>query len=264
MFIFLSKFLPLFIYPPGLASIFILAALFFWKKRRFSKVLLIGAFIVLFIGGNRYLANSMARSLEWQYPNLGPVQSIDAIVVLGGATEPGIAPRPMTEMNAAGDRVLYAVKLYQDHPEAKLILSGGDIEFLDQSDATPAGDMASIMNLMGVPDSAMILQDRSQNTYEDALYSCEKIKAAGFENVVLVTSALHMPRSVKLFTKQGCTVIPAPTDYTITEVAWQKTWHPSFQEFLINLVPSYSNMSQIAKSMKEYIGMFAYRLKGWL
>ncbi len=260
MFIFLSKFLPLFIYPPGLASIFILAALFFWKKPRFSKFMLIGAFIVLFIGGNRYLANSMARSLEWQYPNLGPVESVDAIVVLGGATEPGIAPRPMTEVNAAADRLLYAAKLYQDHPEAKLLLSGGDIIFLDQSTSTPASDMAAILQLVGVPESAMILQDKSQNTYEDALFSCEMIKAAGYKNVILVTSAMHMPRSVKLFTKQGCTVLPAPTDYTITEVAWQKTWHPSFEEFMINLVPSYSNMSQVAKVMKEYIGMLFYRL----
>ncbi len=264
MFIFLSKFLPLFIYPPGLASILILAALLLWKKRKFSKVLLILAFVVLFIGGNRYLANSIARSLEWQYPNLGSVQSVDAIVVLGGATEPGIAPRPMTEVNAAADRLLYAAKIYKDHPEAKLLLSGGDIDFLDQSPSTPASDMSSLLQLIGVPESAMLLQDKSQNTYEDALYSCEMIKKAGYTNVVLVTSAMHMPRSVKLFTKQGCNVMPAPTDYTITEVAWQRTWHPSFEEFLINLVPSYSNMSQIAKSMKEYIGMFAYHLKGWL
>jgi len=264
MFIFLSKFLPLFIYPLGLACIFILGALFFWKRRKFSKFLLILAFLVLFIGGNRYVANSIARSLEWQYTTLGSVQSVDLIVVLGGGTEPEIAPRPMTEVNAAGDRILYAAKLYQEHPEAKLLLSGGDIEFLDQSDSTPARDMAALLNLMGVPDSAMILQDQSQNTYEDALYSCEKIKAADYKNVVLVTSAMHMPRSMKLFTKQGCTVLPAPTDFTITETAWQQTWHPSFEGFIINLVPSYSNLSQVTKSMKEYIGILTYHLKGWL
>jgi len=264
MFIFLSKFLPLFLFPLGLACVFILAALFFWKKRNFSKLLLIMAFAVLFVGGNRYIANSLAHSLEWQYDHLGPVQSVDLIVVLGGGTEPEIAPRPMTEVNAAGDRVIYAAKLFQENPEAKLLLSGGDIDFLDQSDSTPAADMAALLKLMGVPESALILQDQSQNTYEDALYSCEKIKAAGYKNVVLVTSAMHMPRSIKLFTKQGCTVLPAPTDYSITETAWQRTWHPSFEEFIINLVPSYSNMSQVTKSMKEYIGMFIYHLKGWL
>jgi uncharacterized SAM-binding protein YcdF (DUF218 family) len=264
MFIFLSKFLPLFIYPLGLACIFILAALLFWKKRKFSRVLLILALVILFVGSNRYLANSMARSLEWQYPSLGNIQSVDLIVVLGGGTEPEIAPRPMTEVNAAGDRIIYAAKLYQEHPEAKLLLSGGDVEFLDLSDSTPARDMAELLTVMGVPDSAMILQDQSQNTYEDALYSCEKIKAAGYKNVVLVTSAMHMPRSMKLFEKQGCKVTAAPTDFGITESFWYQTWHPSFEGFIINLVPSYSNLSQVTKAMKEYIGMFTYHLKGWL
>lgn len=264
MFIFLSKFLPLFIYPLGLACIFMLAALLFWKKRKTSKAMLVIALVILFIGGNRYVANSIAKSLEWQYDSLAAIQSVDLIVVLGGGTEPELAPRPMTEVNAAGDRIIYAAKLFQEHPEAKLLLSGGDIEFLDQSDSTPAKDMSALLLLMGVPKSALILQDQSQNTYEDALYSCEKIKTEGYKNVVLVTSAMHMPRSTKLFAKQGCTVLPAPTDFTITETAWQKTWHPSFEEFIINLVPSYSNLSQVTKAMKEYIGMFTYHLKGWL
>lgn len=264
MFIFLSKFLPLFIYPLGLACVFMLAAVLFWRKRNFAKVLLVSALAILFIGGNRYLANSMAKSLEWQYDTLNSTQSMDVIIVLGGATEPGIAPRPMTEINAAGDRILYAAKLYHDHPNAKVLLSGGDIDFLDHSDSTPAGDMAAIMEMMGVPESALILQDQSQNTYEDALFSCEKIKGAGYKNVVLVTSAMHMPRSVKLFEKQGCPVLPAPTDFSITETAWQQTWHPTFEGFLINLMPSYSNMSQITKAMKEYIGMYVYHLRGWL
>lgn len=264
MFVFLSKFLPLFVYPVGLVCVFIAAALLFWKKQRFAKGLIILALLVMFIGGNRYVANSLARSLEWKYASLSSKTEIDLIVVLGGATEPMLAPRPITEIGGAGDRILYAAKLYQDSPEAKILLSGGDIDFLDQGSSSPAQDMAEILKLMGVPESAMILQDQSQNTYEDALYSCEMIKAGGFQNVVLVTSALHMPRSVKLFEKQGCEVLPAPTDYAITESAWQKTWHPSIEEFIINLVPSYSNLSSVTKSLKEYLGMFVYHLKGWL
>jgi uncharacterized SAM-binding protein YcdF (DUF218 family) len=264
MFIFLSKFLPLFVYPVGLVCVCIAAALLFWKKQRVSKFLIIIALLIMFIGGNRYVANTLARSLEWQYPGLNTTPAVDLIVVLGGATEPKLDPRPITEISGAGDRILYAAKLYQDYPEAKILLSGGDIGFLDQSSSSPAQDMADILKMMGVPESAMILQDQSQNTYEDALYSCEKIKAGEYQNVLLVTSALHMPRSIKLFEKQGCTVIAAPTDYSITKVAWEKTWHPAFEEFIINLMPSYSNLSSITKSMKEYLGMFIYHLKGWL
>jgi len=264
MFVFLSKFLPLFVYPVGLVCVLILVALFFWKKTGFAKLVLIIAFLVLFVGGNRYLANILAKSLEWNYETVTSPPNVDAIVVLGGSTEPALDPRPMTEVNAAGDRVIYAAMLFHEYPHAKVLLSGGDIDFLDQSSATPASDMADLLKMMGVPDSAILLQDRSQNTYEDALYSCEMIKAEGFQNVLLVTSAMHMPRSEKLFEKQGCEVIPAPTDFSITKVAWQKTWHPNFEEFLLNLIPSYSNLSQVTKVMKEYLGMFVYHLRGWL
>ena len=264
MFIFLSKFLPLFIYPVGLVCVLILLALLFWKRTRFAKFALIVAFLTLFIGGNRYLANTLARSLEWQFPPLPDDVELDAIVVLGGSTEPALEPRQATEINAAGDRVIYAAMLSREFPNAKILLNGGDIQFLDQGSTTPASDMADLLKMMDLTESAMILQDRSQNTYEDALFSCEILKAEGFQNVGLVTSAMHIPRSVALFEKQGCKVIAAPTDYSITTAAWQKTWRPSPGEFVINLVPSYSNLSQVTKCMKEYLGMFVYRLRGWL
>ena len=94
--------------------------------------------------------------------------------------------------------------------------------------------------------------------------AARKINKRGFDEVILVTSAMHMPRSVKLFEKQGCAVIPAPTDFSITNASWDKMWHPSIEELIINLVPSYSNLSSVTKSMKEYMGMFVYHLKGWL
>lgn len=264
MFIFLSKFLPLFVYPIGLVCVLLFLSILFWKKRGFSKGLIISSLLIIIITGNRYIANTLARTLEWKYDTFSSAEDVDVIVVLGGGTEPMVEPRPMTEVNGAGDRVLYAAKLYQQYPNAMLLLSGGDIDFLAQSTGTPAKDMSEILLLMGIPESSIILQDQSQNTYEDALYSCELIKEAGYENIVLVTSAMHMPRSVMLFEKQGCQVIPAPTDFSITTTSWEKMWQPTDEEFIINLVPSYSNLSSVTKTMKEYLGMLAYRLKGWL
>jgi uncharacterized SAM-binding protein YcdF (DUF218 family) len=124
--------------------------------------------------------------------------------------------------------------------------------------------MAIVMEMLGVPEDALWLQGESQNTYEDALYSCQMLKDNGAENVVLVTSAMHMPRSVAVFEKQGCAVTPSPADFTVTKAAWTNLWHPDIEEFLINLVPSYSNLSLITKSLKEYIGIIIYTLKGWI
>ncbi|KAF0111826.1 MAG: Uncharacterized protein FD147_628 [Chloroflexi bacterium] len=264
MFIFLSKLLPLFFYPIGLVCLLLLLTLLFWKKPRFAKILLIFSFVVLFICGNRYISSAFARTLEWQYSTPDPMPQADVIVVLGGGTEPLVNPRPMVEVNAAGDRVIYAGKLYKNQPETIILISGGDIDFLDQSPTSPAQDMFEILKLMGIPKNTVILQDHSQNTYEDALFSCEIIKTKGYDKVILVTSAVHMPRAVKLFEKQGCAVIPAPTDFTITTASWERLWHPSLEEFFLNLVPSYTNISLFTKTMKEYLGVFAYQLKGWI
>jgi len=264
MFTFLSKFLPLFVYPLGLGCLLLLIGLIFWKKRKFFFSCVLAALFVLFVGGNKYVSYSLARSLEWRYVPAAKVEHADVIVVLGGATEPALSPRPEVELNAAADRMVHGAALYKAGVADHLILSGGDIDFLSLSSDSPASDMESVMEMLGVPADAMWLQGKSQNTYEDALYSCQMIKDKGLKSVVLVTSAIHMPRSVGVFEKQGCPVIPSPADFTVTNAAWENLWHSDWQEVLINLVPSYSNLSLTTKTLKEYIGWVAYHMKGWL
>ena len=264
MFIFLSKFLPLFVYPLGFASLLLLFTLIFWKKRRIAVVFVFVALALLFLGGNKFVAFSLARSLEWQYLPAKAPQKADVIVVLGGATEPALAPRPEVELNAAADRLFHGAALYHQGVADHILLSGGDIDFLTLSSTSPASDMESIMEMLGIPASAMWLQGKSQNTYEDALYSCQMVKEKGARSIVLVTSAIHMPRAVGVFKKQGCDVIPSPADFTVTQAAWANLWSSDWQEFLINLVPNYSNLSLTTKSLKEYIGWVTYRLQGWL
>ena len=264
MFIFLSKFLPLFVYPLGLTALLLLMGLLFWKQRRFAKIVVIIALIVVFLGGNRYAAFGLARSLEWRFlPQNEPPVS-DVIIVLGGASEPQNPPRRMVEVNAAADRLFYGAKLYQEHKAPRLILSGGDIEFLSTGMQSPAQDMEEIMNMLGVPSSAITLQGHSQNTHDDAVLSCAWMKQNEVKSALLVTSATHMPRALALFQKQGCNVTPAPVDFSVTQTAWERLWNPNFEEFLINLVPSESNLSLFTKSLKEYIGMGVYRLRGWI
>jgi len=264
VFIFLSKFLPLLVYPMGAAALLLLLTWIFWKHRRFAKWLIIIAFIILFVGGNRYASYALARTLEWNYIPQGELPAADVIVVLGGGTEPGIAPRPIVEVNAAADRMLYGAALYKQGKSSRLLLSGGDIEFLTTGTQSPAMDMAAVMEMLGIPSSALILQGNSQNTHEDAVYSCQWVKDHRLDSILLVTSATHMPRAMLLFEKEGCAVAAAPTDFTVTYAAWDRLWHPNLEEFIINLVPNYSNLSLFTKSLKEYIGIGVYKLQGWI
>jgi len=66
MLLFLSKLLPLLVYPLGLTWILIAAAFFLHRHRRWQRAVLILALALIFIAGNSYSATALVRSLEWR------------------------------------------------------------------------------------------------------------------------------------------------------------------------------------------------------
>ena len=262
MFVFLSKLLPLFVYPLGLACLLLLMALIWGRPRRLAIVL---ALVILWLASSRYVAYSLIRSLEGRYPSLSGAPAADAIVVLGGGTRSNDPPRPMTEVNEAGDRLIYAAKLYRDGAAEVVLVTGGSIEWMQPEGVAPeANDMAALMQLLGVPDEALWLEAQSRNTYENALYSREMLAEAGLDDILLVTSAMHMPRSVPLFIAQGLQVTAAPTDYLVSDAEWQHLWRGGPTATLINLLPNVEYLTYTTRCLKEYIGIFVYGLRGWL
>ncbi|MBI9047980.1 MAG: YdcF family protein [Anaerolineaceae bacterium] len=264
MFVFLSKVLPLFVYPVGLLTILISLVLIFGKRENFRRFVLIVALLLLLVSGNKWLATSVAHSLEWRYLPFEEVPEAEAIVVLGGATLAQDYPRSNVELNGAADRVLHTADLYLAGKAPLIISSGGSIDWQQIGDSTPAKEMADLLVRFGVPQEAIVLQTQSYNTHEDAVYSAELLNEMGIKRIILVTSALHMPRSVALFVHEGFEVIPAPTDYRVTQSDWEALWQVKFPNTLINMIPSESNISDLTTALKEYIGIMVYRLRGWL
>jgi uncharacterized SAM-binding protein YcdF (DUF218 family) len=270
MYVFLSKILPPLIYPLGLTLLLILLSLFLYKRVRWQRLTLILALLILLIFSNRWTSAWLTRSLEWRYftpPELTaaslqarqtPVAEV--IVLLGGGTESFLAPRPLVEVNGAGDRVLYAAYLYKQGAAPHLLLSGGRIDWLSAGDS-PAQDMASLLELMDIPQEALWLEPHSLNTAENAVEAKKFLETKGIRRIILVTSAAHMPRAVKLFEDQGFEVIPAPTDYDLTEEDWQSLTHASLPTHLYNLLPSASSLSGTTSALKEYLGMFVNSLR---
>lgn len=267
MFVFLSKFLPLWFYPLGFIWLLLILYLVLSRKqvqgRSFRWIVML-VVILIFLLGNRWTPALLTKSLEWRYfpPSAFPSES--TVVLLGGGTESQQYPRQMAEVNGAGDRVLYAAKLYQSGIANQIILSGGNIEWAGSRTTTPAQDMAEILMMVGVPEEVLILQNQSRNTAEDTQYSAEILRQQKVEEIILVTSASHMMRSVALFEKEGFVVIPAPADYSITVENWESLWHPTWEDLLVGLVPNASNMSELNAGLKEYLGFVVYRLRGWL
>lgn len=264
MFVFLSKLLPLLVYPLGLGCLMLAAALLLRKQEKWRTGLLLTTLVLLWLGGNRWVAVSLARSLEWRHLPEGDVSVAPAIVVLGGSTEPANAPRSQVEVNSAADRVLYAAMLYHQGKAPVILLSGGSIDWMETGESSPAEDMAQLLENLGVPRDALWLEEQSLNTYENALYSRQILEQNGIESILLVTSALHMPRAVALFEKQGLEVIPAPADFTVTEEGWETLFSGPIETRIITLLPNASSLALTTNALKEYIGMAFYWLRGMI
>ena len=263
MFLFLSKLLPLFIYPLGLTCLLTIAALILlWKQPRIAAGAIGLGLLILLVSSNSRVSQSFVRSLEWQNLPNGELPKASAIVVLGGGTKPPTPPRPWVDVSEAGDRILYGALLYKRDQAPWLILSGGRIQW-DGKQPPESADMAEIATEMGVPESAILQDPSSLNTYQNAVnvrQILEQKNLAG--KVLLVTSALHMPRSLLVFRHQGIEVIPAPTDFLVT----QRDLQPSttVQGAILDLIPDTRSLHEFTQALKEYIGMVVYRLRGWL
>ena len=264
MFIILSKLLPLFAYPLGLACLLLVLALVFHQNARARWWLTLAAVLILWLGSTTGLSNLLARSLEYRYQPPEEIPASEVAVVLGGGTEPALSPRTSVEINSAGDRVLYAAELYRQGLARRLLLTGGEITWQTGGFSSPAEDMAAILISIGVPQEALWLETESRNTYENALYSGELLAESGIQSILLVTSAMHMPRAVALFEAQGLEVIPLPVDYSVTEEVLVERDTSASLVKVLDIIPNASNLALTTAALKEYFGMLVYQLRGWL
>lgn len=262
MFLYLSKLLPLFFYPLGLTCIILLVALvMLWKRPRIAALCIALTLILLLTTSNGWVARYLVRSLEWQHRPAG-IPNAEAIVVLGGATKSAFPPRPTVDLNEQGDRVIYAAQLYLQKKAPIIILSGGRIDWKG-SGASESADMATVLTSIGIPKEAIIQEPDSLNTIQNAVNVRKILESRGIRRVLLVTSAIHMPRSFLIFQRQKIDAIPAPTDFLVTEGELQEL-SSSPKAAILNLLPDVDNLRLFTSAFKEYVGIIIYSLRGWL
>jgi uncharacterized SAM-binding protein YcdF (DUF218 family) len=263
MFLFISKLLPLFIYPVGLSCLLMLLALWLcYRRSRKAYIPILLALTIVAIAGNIQVGNRLIASLERQYLPLVDPPPADAIVILGGGTRNNESPRIMPDLSDRGDRLIYGAKLYQDGAAPKIILSGGRIQWYG-GDSSEAKSMATILELFDIPRADMILESRSLNTHDNAIFTKEILQREQLKRILLVTSAAHMPRSLAIFRRAKIDAIPAPADFMVSDRNLIESRY-SKQSRILSLIPTSESLDFTTQALKEYIGMFIYRLRGWL
>jgi uncharacterized SAM-binding protein YcdF (DUF218 family) len=215
----LKQFLKTLLLPPMSWLLLLLAVLLFWH-RRWARKLLLFTFVLILALHSGVMNYALRYPLESRYPPLidpKKVGSYDAIVVLTGGSVParGLIPFPSVDENMFR-RLDEAWRLYRIQPKP-IVISGGHVDPF-----TPARDENRIARdfliRWGVPASDVFGEENSRDTFENALETRKVLQQHGWKRYLLVTSALHMPRSMLVFANRVPEPIPAPGDFSVGEI----------------------------------------------
>ncbi|MHC5230237.1 YdcF family protein [Brucella sp. LJL56] len=255
MFYSLSKIFWLFFQPVTMIFVLVLVAfLAMWCRfHRFSMSMLGLSMIILFFAAFTTLGAVLLAPLEDRFakPDEMPPR-VDGIVVLGGYMNGEInAGRKGFELNSAADRIFEAMRLARLYPNAKVIVSGGEGAFFEES-AKDADSTQKMLIDLGFSGERYIYENKSRNTVENAVFSKELAQPKPGETWLLVTSAYHMPRSVGCFRKADFNVVAWPVDYKTR----------ASERFALYLESPNEALSRFSLAMREWVGLIAYWLAG--
>lgn len=251
----LSKLLGLFTTTGTLLLLVLLAATFLlWSRRwRLGRLLISIAMLGLAVLVFLPVEPALTGMLEDRFPQSPPLpEHIDGIIILGGMVRPSIShARGRPTFNDAAERLIEGEHLAHEHPEAKVLFTGGSANPWDPT-LRESDFAAKSLIEMGVDPSRLIIEDRSRNTYENAIFSKLLAPDGGQGSWILVTSAIHLPRSVGVFRQAGWNIIPWPCNYlTGGEPEWA------------NEDVALLRLYFLSRTAHEMVGMIYYRLRGW-
>jgi uncharacterized SAM-binding protein YcdF (DUF218 family) len=213
------------------------------RWRRFALGLGAVAVAWLWLWSTPIVSHSLRAAIESQHPPIAAhqQQTADAIVLLGGAVRVASHPQEQIDFNQAIDRVFHAARLYRAGKSPLIVPSGG---ITDPGQQIPeAQAMADLLEELGVPKTALLLEATSINTRTNATEVAILLRERQAKRVLLVTSALHMPRARRLFEAQGLEVIPAATDHEA-----RRRFTPR------DCLPSADALYGSARLIKEWVG----------
>lgn len=226
------------------------------KVKRISLVLF--AFL-FFLFTNPFIAGKMIR--WWEVPAT-PIRELDknydAAIILSGVTAMDKMYPDRVHLHKGADRVMHTVQLYKEGLINKIVVSGGSGKLLEEEDEpTEAEQIKRVLLISGVPEQDIILEEKSRNTYENALYTKELLEEKGIagEQLLLVTSAFHMRRSLGCFKNAGLSPTPYSTDFVTTE----NNYTPADL-----IAPSEGALSTWTTLIKEWLGYSIYKVMGYL
>ncbi len=243
---------PLFYPMPVGLGLLLVGLILLWVGRRQRAGRLLASLGFLFLAALSWgpVPDALVAPLEAKYPPLRSVQGLGDVrwvVVLGGGhTSDPALPATSQIDDSSLVRLVEGIRIHRMLPESRLVLSGGSV-----FDPVPNAEvMADVAWALGVGREAMVLERASRDTQDQAL---EVLKLVGRQRIVLVTSAMHMARSVELFRAVGIQLIPAPTGHLVKA---EQGSNPGRR------FPGPEGIRKVQRAVHEYLGMAWLKVQG--
>lgn len=226
-------------------SLFIIGV--FAKKATIKRKLFIGGLVLLIFFSNGFIGSLAFNLYEAKYP---PERNYDVGIVLGGFSAINKRNNQIAFGNSS-DRLFQAISLYKKGKIKQILISSGSAN-LFKSGPKEADLAAKYLKEIGIPDTAILIENSSRNTIENARYSAKIIENIPNGGVLIITSAWHIPRAKLIFSKHfKMPVYYYPTNYIgKSEYDWS--------DFI---VPSTEVLGNWEILFKEWIGLITDRFR---
>lgn len=176
-----------------------------------------------------------------------------ALVVFGDGDElvNGWEDRISIPSEVGAARVLEAARVYEIAHPSWVISSGGNVR-PDDPEEPSSRNMRDMLVRLGVPAERIVLESTSRNTHDEAVLIAPMLRSFGANAVILVTSAVHMRRSLGVFRAVGWTATPAIAPDSWFGNGWDDWLRPSVHGVYFS-----------GQVVHELLGIPYYRVRGW-
>jgi uncharacterized SAM-binding protein YcdF (DUF218 family) len=230
-------------------AILLVGASLAWRRRRAAPWLAAAGAAVLWIFSVEPVADGLTALAERGVRStLRPGVTYDAVVVLGGSIDPGASRESGDpELNPAGERMLAGYDLLRSGRARNLLLSAGGE---DPSEPVEADFGALLYRRLGIPPEQVVIERESRNTRENAERSAAIVRERGWTSLLLVTSAMHMPRAAASFRRAGLSFDVLPVDHRYGRRPW-------------TVLPRAEVLDRSTAALRELAGRLVYRAAGY-
>ena len=208
---FASSILSFFLSPFNWIMILLILS-FLLNSKKHKKSFRIAALIIFILFSNEWLLSGFTKKWQLAPVEITQLNHYSCGIILGGFGSPDAAGNGY--FNETSDRFIQAEKLYKLGLIQHILISGGNGKNDDANFREGKWARNEFIS-MGIPDSAIIVEDRSNDTYDNAVYAKHILDSMQFTSpYLLISSAFHLPRASLIFRNAGLNTESFPCNYT--------------------------------------------------